>query len=132
MHAIVEISGKQYAVEQGRYIVIDQFAAMPDDAVTIPNVLMIVDGDTSVVGTPYIEGAQVSGKVLTHFRGPKVLVYKMRCKKGYRRKNGHRQEHTRLMVDSIVWPGGSSATASAATAEKPQKAPAAKKKAAAE
>ncbi|MBK8190958.1 MAG: 50S ribosomal protein L21 [Vampirovibrionales bacterium] len=124
MYAIVELNGKQYQVEKGRYIVVDRLSQAPDEIVAIDNVLMVVNGDQSLVGAPFVSGAHAVGKVLTHFRGPKVLVYKMRCKKGYRLKNGHRQEYTRLQIDDLTLPGETSSSA------KP-KAKAASKKAAA-
>ncbi len=121
MYAIVNLNGKQYEVQEGRYIDVDRLAQQPDEAVEIGNVLMVVDGENSLVGAPFVDGATVRAKVLNHFRGPKVLVYKMRCKKGYRRKNGHRQEMTRLQIEDLVFPG-KKASAKPAKQEKPAKA----------
>lgn len=102
MRAIVEISGKQYQVEQGRYIDIDTYNANVDDALTFDNVNVVLDGDTSHLGKPFVAGAKVTAKVLAHGKLKKVIVYKMRPKKGYRRKQGHRQGYTRIMVESIT------------------------------
>jgi large subunit ribosomal protein L21 len=99
--AIVEISGKQYHVEQGRYITVDLMDQAPDTELTFDKVNLVMDGETVSVGAPYVQGAKVQAKVLNHFRGPKLMVYKMRCKKGYRRKNGHRQSFTRIQIESI-------------------------------
>ncbi len=105
MRAIVEINGKQYEVEEGRYVQIDQYAAQENEEVTLGNVTMILAGEHSLIGTPYVEGATVKTRIKRHGRGPKLLIYKMRCKKGYRRKNGHRQGFTELLVDVLDFPG---------------------------
>jgi large subunit ribosomal protein L21 len=101
MRAIIEIEGKQYAVEQGRYLEVDQLPNEPDKSFDIDKVVFVDTGSQIHVGQPYVEGAKITAKVLRHYRGPKVLVYKMRCKKGYRRKNGHRQNHTQLMIEAV-------------------------------
>ncbi|MCS6267442.1 MAG: 50S ribosomal protein L21 [Vampirovibrio sp.] len=121
MYAIVEISGKQYKVEQGRYLDVDTFNASVDEAVSFDKVQLVVGEEGSVVGLPYVEGAVVTGKVLAHGREKKILVYKMRPKKGYRKKNGHRQGYTRILIESIVGLG-SKAEAKPAKAKKAAKA----------
>ncbi len=100
-YAIVEASGQQFWLQPDRYYDLDRIAAEVDDTVTLENVLLVRDGSGTTLGRPYVEGATVELKVLAHRRGPKVLVYKMRPKKKTRRKNGHRQELTRVMVQSI-------------------------------
>lgn len=105
MRAIVDINGKQYEVEEGRYVQIDRYPAQENEAVTLSNVRLVVAGDKSVIGQPYIDGATVKTTVKRHSKGPKILVYKMRCKKGYRRKNGHRQDFTELQVELVDFPG---------------------------
>jgi len=105
MHAIIDLNGKQYQVQEGRYVTVDRLSLGEKESLEISNVMMIVDGEASVVGAPYIEGATVKAKVLRHLRGPKILVYKMRCKKGYRRKNGHRQDYTQLQIEVVDFPG---------------------------
>jgi len=105
MLAIVDLNGKQYQVEEGRYIDVDRLAMEENTTFEIGNVLMLVNGEASVVGAPFVAGASVKAKVLSHARGPKILVYKMRCKKGYRRKNGHRQDYTRLQIETVNLPG---------------------------
>ncbi len=104
MQAVVDLNGKQYQVEEGRYVVVDRLSLEPDAALELDKVLMVLNGEKSLVGAPYVEGAKVKAKVLSHGKGPKVLVYKMRCKKGYRRKNGHRQDFTRLQIESVQSP----------------------------
>jgi len=104
MLAIVEINGKQYQVEDGRFITIDRVEQDPETSLEFANVLMVIDGENSIVGAPFIAGASVKGKVLSHERGRKLLVYKMRCKKGYRVKNGHRSCYSRIQIDGITVP----------------------------
>ncbi|MBY0405471.1 MAG: 50S ribosomal protein L21 [Cyanobacteria bacterium] len=105
MFALVDLNGKQYRFEEGRYLDVDLLPQEAEESVELGNVLMIVDGDKTLVGAPFVEGAKVQAKVLSHRRGPKIIIYKMRCKKGYRRKNGHRQDYTRLQIVSLDFPG---------------------------
>jgi len=101
-YAIVEASGQQFWLQPNRYYDLDRLQAAVDDTVTLENVLLIKDGkNDTTVGQPYVKGASVELKVMDHRRGPKIIVYKMRPKKKTRRKNGHRQELTRVMVQSI-------------------------------
>lgn len=100
-YAIIETGGKQIRVEPGRFYDIELLHVEPDAPVTIDKVLLVQhDGDVSV-GQPFVEGAVVEGKVMRHFRGRKIIVYKMLPKKKTRKKRGHRQEQTRLMIHSI-------------------------------
>lgn len=108
MHAVVEINGRQYQVEEGRYVKVDKLSEAENDVLELGNVLMLVDGKTSLVGAPFVDGAKVTAKVVRHGRDGKVIVYKMRCKKGYRRKNGHRQGFTHLQIESVDFPGRTS------------------------
>ncbi len=101
-YAIVEASGQQFWLQPNRYLDLDRLAAEVDSTVTLDTVLLIKDGSGTTLGQPYVQGASVDLKVLAHRRGPKVLVYKMRPKKKTRRKNGHRQELTRVLVQSIT------------------------------
>jgi large subunit ribosomal protein L21 len=100
-YAIVEASGQQFWLQPNRYLDLDRIAAAEGDTVTLETVLLVKDAKGTTLGQPYVKGATVSLKVLAHRRGPKVLVYKMRPKKKTRRKNGHRQELTRVLVESI-------------------------------
>jgi large subunit ribosomal protein L21 len=116
-YAIIETGGKQLKVEAGRFYDIELLTAQPDEKVTIDKVLLIQhDGDVNI-GQPLVEGATVEGTVLRHFRGRKVLVYKMKPKKKTRKKRGHRQEITRLMINSINLNGAVLAVEEAITAE---------------
>lgn len=101
MYAIVEACGRQYQLEAGRFIDIEMLALEPGDKYTFDKVLMIVDSKGSHIGEPFIDGAKVKARVISHGRGQKVIVYHMRPKKGTRKKQGHRQGHTRVIIDSI-------------------------------
>ena len=100
-YAIVEASGQQFWLQPNRYYDFDRVAVDVDGNFTIDNVLLVNDGKATTLGQPYVKGASVALKVMAHRRGPKIIVYKMRPKKKTRRKNGHRQELTRVMVESI-------------------------------
>ena len=101
MYAIVETGGKQYQVEEGRYVDIEKLEGDVDTKVTFDNIVMIVNGKKSKVGQPYVSGASVEGKILKHDKAKKIIVFKQRPKKGYRKKQGHRQEFTRVMISKI-------------------------------
>jgi len=100
-YAIVEASGKQFWLQSNRYYDLDRCHAEVNDVLTIEKVLLIKDGKDLKLGKPYVKDAKVEIKILEHRRGPKIIVYKMRPKKKTRRKNGHRQELTRVLVQSI-------------------------------
>jgi len=101
-YAIVEASGQQFWLQPNRYYDLDRLAVDVDGTLTIDNVLLVNDGKATTLGQPYVKGATVQLKVMAHRRGQKIIVYKMRPKKKTRRKNGHRQELTRVMVESIT------------------------------
>ena len=115
-YAIVEIGGTQIRVEVGRFYDINLLSADPDSDYTIDKVLLVNNNDEVTVGRPYVEGATVEGTVMRHRRGKKVIVYKMQPKKKTRKKRGHRQELTRLMINSISMNGSVVAAAEAETA----------------
>lgn len=113
MYAIVETGGKQYQLEEGRYVDIELLEGEKDSKVVFDKIVMIVNGKKSKVGQPYVAGASVEGKIMLHDKSKKVIVYKQRPKKGYRKKQGHRQGFTRVMISKIR----TSAKAKAETAE---------------
>jgi large subunit ribosomal protein L21 len=115
-YAIIETGGKQLRVEAGRFYDIELLHVEPDATVTIDKVLLVENNGTVQIGQPLVAGATVEGTVMRHFRGRKVIVYKMQPKKKTRKKRGHRQETTRLMVDSIKLNGTAIATAPAPAA----------------
>lgn len=100
-YAIVEASGQQFWLQPDRYLDIDRLSAEVDSTITLDTVLLVHDSKGTSLGSPYVKGASVTLKVLAHRRGPKLIVYKMRPKKKTRRKNGHRQELTRVLVTAI-------------------------------
>ncbi len=101
MFAIVETGGKQYQVEEGRYVDIELLDGEADSKVVFDNIVMIVNGKKSKVGQPYVTGASVEGKIVKHDKAKKIIVFKQRPKKGYRKKQGHRQQFTRVMISKI-------------------------------
>jgi large subunit ribosomal protein L21 len=117
-YAIIETGGKQVRVEPGRFYDIELLPVEADQSVTIQNVLLVHHNGDVTIGQPFVEGATVEGTVLRHFRGRKVIVYKMKPKKKTRKKRGHRQEITRLMINSISM-NGSVLTSSEQTQETP-------------
>jgi large subunit ribosomal protein L21 len=100
-YAIIETGGKQIKVEAGRFYDIELLTAEPEEKVTIESVLFIHHDGEVTIGQPIVPGAAVEGTILRHIRGRKVLVYKMKPKKKTRKKRGHRQEITRLLINSI-------------------------------
>ena len=100
-YAIVEASGTQIWLQPNRYYDLDRIAADVDATIKLDSVLLVKDAKGTTLGQPYVKDASVELKVMAHRRGQKVIVYKMRPKKKTRRKNGHRQELTRVMVQSI-------------------------------
>ena len=101
LYAIAETSGQQFWFEVNRYYDIDRLNAKEKDKITLEKVLLLKDKDSIFVGKPYIKDAKIELEVVSHKRDRKILVYKMRPKKKTRRKMGHRQELTRVMVKSI-------------------------------
>lgn len=100
-YAIVATGGKQLRVEPGRFYDIERLPVEAEEQVTLDQVLFVNNEGESLVGQPLVEGATVTGTVVSHLRGRKVIIYKMKPKKKTRKKQGHRQELTRLMIDSI-------------------------------
>ncbi|MBE9060528.1 50S ribosomal protein L21 [cf. Phormidesmis sp. LEGE 11477] len=101
-YAIIAAGGTQLRVEPGRFYDINRLPMEADEKITIDQVLMVENGGEVSVGQPLVEGASVSGTIVSHLRGKKVIVYKMQPKKKTRKKQGHRQDLTRVMVDSIT------------------------------
>jgi large subunit ribosomal protein L21 len=118
-YAIIETGGKQLKVEPGRFYDIELLHVEPDDKVTIDAVFFVHHDGEITVGQPLVSGATVEGTVMRHYRGRKVLVYKMKPKKKTRKKRGHRQEITRLMIDSISMDGAAIAIAETVAEELP-------------
>jgi len=101
MYAIVEIAGKQFKVEKDQQLFVHRLNAEAGEKIDFDNV-MLVDNDGKVkVGSPKVKGAKVSAEVLEHVKGDKVIVFKKKRRKGYAVKNGHRQQFTKIQIDSI-------------------------------
>jgi len=101
MYAIVEINGKQYHAEQGKDLVVDRFDAMPGQSIVFEKVLLL-SGDETRVGNPYVNDAAVKAIVKEEIKGDKIIVFKYKPKKGYHKTRGHRQPYTVLTVNEIV------------------------------
>jgi len=99
-HAIIETGGKQYRVAEGDVIFVEKLPLEASDKVTFDSVLAVL-GETNTFGDPTVAGATVTGSVIKNGRSKKIIVYKMRPKKGYRKKQGHRQPYTKVQIDSI-------------------------------
>ena len=117
MFAIVETGGKQYQVEEGRYLDVELLDVEKDSKIVFDKVVMIVNGKKSKVGQPYVAGASAEGVIVKHDKAKKVIVYKQRPKKGYRRKQGHRQGFTRVMISKIRTTAQKKAAETAETTE---------------
>lgn len=102
MYAIVRDRGMQYRVEHGQTLQIDLLAAEPGSEIELNEVLLIGDTDDIKVGTPLVEGARVRAEVLGSEKGDKIIVFKYRNKKRYRRRTGHRQKYTRIKINEII------------------------------
>ena len=100
MYALVEFKGKQYKAETGATIKVDKIDAEPGTAIDIETVVLL-SGDTVTVGSPYVQGAKVSATVESHGKDKKIIVFKYKPKKDYRRKQGHRQQFSVLKIGEI-------------------------------
>ncbi|MFC0469410.1 50S ribosomal protein L21 [Halalkalibacter kiskunsagensis] len=100
MYAIIETGGKQIKVQEGQEVYIEKLDAEAGETVSFDNVLF-VGGDEVKVGAPFVEGATVTAKVEKHGRQKKIIVWKMKAKKNYRRKQGHRQPYTKVVIEKI-------------------------------
>ena len=103
MYAVFKTGGKQFRAEPGTRIRIPSLDAEPGDSVTFDHILLAGDGDETVqVGTPMVDGASVKAEVLRHGRADKVIVFKRKRRKGYRKKQGHRQNFTEIRVEEVA------------------------------
>ncbi|WP_281889030.1 50S ribosomal protein L21 [Paenibacillus sp. YYML68] len=101
MYAIIETGGKQYKVSEGDVLYIEKLEAGAGDAVTFDRVLAVSKETGLVVGAPVVAGATVSAKVEKQGKGEKIIVFKYKAKKNYRRKQGHRQPYTKVVIEKI-------------------------------
>jgi large subunit ribosomal protein L21 len=101
MYAIVDIAGKQFKVAKDQYIYAPRLEGEQGAVISFDKVLLIDDGGSVNIGAPTVQGAKVSGKILEHVKGNKVIVFKKKRRKGYAVKNGHRQQYTKVQIESI-------------------------------
>ena len=101
MHAIIETGGKQYKVTEGDTLFIEKLEAEAGQAITYDKVLAILDGDKATFGAPVVEGASVAATVVKNGKGKKVRIFKYNPKKGYRKRQGHRQPYTKVQIGAI-------------------------------
>lgn len=102
MYAVIETGGKQYKVQEGDTVFVEKLDTEEGEQVDLSRVLLISKEDDLVVGKPFVENAKVEATVLEQGKGKKVIVYKYKAKKNYKRKQGHRQPYTKLKIDKIV------------------------------
>ncbi|MFW5774259.1 MAG: 50S ribosomal protein L21 [Tangfeifania sp.] len=102
MYAIVEIAGHQFKVEKDKKLYVHQLDASEGDSVDFDKVLLVDNDGKIAVGTPTVNGAKVTAKVLQNVKGDKVLVFKKKRRKGYKKLNGHRQQFTQIQIENIV------------------------------
>jgi len=139
MYAVIKTGGKQYKVTAGDKLKVEKLAGEVGSKVVLDKILMLADGDAITIGSPLVAGAKVNATVVSHGRGDKVMIFKFRRRKHYRKTQGHRQSYTEILIEDVNGKGASapvkSATekpAKAVAPEKPAKSPAAKKAKAAE
>lgn len=101
MYAIIETGGKQYKVAEGEMVKVEKLEAGVGDKITLDQVLMIGDDNGSKIGNPLVEGAKITAAVLEQGRGKKIVVYKYKKRKNERKKQGHRQAYTKLLIEKI-------------------------------
>ena len=102
MYAIVDIAGQQFKVEAGKQIFVNRQAAEVGEALSFDKVLLLDNEGDVKVGTPYIDGAAVNATVVEHCKADKVIIFKKKRRKGYQKKNGHRQYLTKLQIEGIA------------------------------
>ncbi len=102
MYAIIKTGGKQYLVREGDVIRVEKLNTEEGSVVTFDEVLAINDDESLKVGTPALEGAKVEAKVIKHGKGKKIIVFKYKPKKNYRKKQGHRQPFTQVQISKII------------------------------
>lgn len=101
MNAVIETGGKQYRVAEGDTIFVEKLEVAEGDAVTLDRVLMISGENGTKIGAPLVDGAKVTAKVAKQGKGKKIVVFKFKAKKNYRKKTGHRQPYTKLTIEKI-------------------------------
>lgn len=101
MHAIIETGGKQYKVAEGDTLFIEKLPQEAGETVTFDKVLAVIDGDKATIGTPVVSGAKVDASIVKNGKGKKIMIFKYNPKKGYRKRQGHRQPYTKVTIGKI-------------------------------
>lgn len=101
MYAVIETGGKQYKVQEGDILFVEKLAAEEGQSVSFDKVLVLSKDETLTVGSPLVAGAKISAKVLKNGKNQKINIFKYKSKKGYRRRQGHRQPYTKVQIESI-------------------------------
>ena len=117
MYAVIESCGKQYKVAEGDVVFFEKLDAEAGKKVSFDKVVLVSDDGKVQVGNPYVKGVKVEGKVVSHGKGKKIIVFKMKAKKNYRRKQGHRQPYTKVEITAIKLPTAKKETAEEKTVE---------------
>ena len=117
MYAIIESCGKQYKVSEGDVVFFEKLEVEEGKKVTFDKVVLLSDDGKVEVGAPYVKGIKVEGKVVAHGKGKKIIVFKYKAKKNYRRKQGHRQPYTKVEITAIKLPTAKKETAEEKTVE---------------
>lgn len=104
MYAVIQSGGKQYRVEPGDTLVVEKLAGEHGDPIEFNEILMLSRDGSVALGRPFLEGAKVTGEIVEQGRGEKLLVYKFKRRKNYRRKNGHRQDYTAVKINEVTAP----------------------------
>ena len=102
MYAVIKTGGKQYKVSEGDVLNFEKIEGDKGDTVSFDEVLLVSKDEDVRIGTPFVEGAKVVGEIISQIRGPKITVFKMKRRKGYSKKTGHRQDLTNLKIKEIV------------------------------
>lgn len=101
MYAVIKTGGKQYRVEEGQRLRVEKLPGNPGETIELDQVLLVAGGETPKIGQPLVEGAKVSAEILAQDRAKKIIVFKLKRRKNYRRKYGHRQPYTELKITGI-------------------------------
>ena len=102
MYAVIKTGGKQYRVEEGQVIRVETLSAEAGETIDFSKILMVADGDDIKIGTPTVDGAKVSGKILEHGRHKKIEIIKFKRRKHHMKRQGHRQNYTAVRIESIA------------------------------
>ncbi len=102
MYAIVDIAGQQFKVEKDKKLYVHRLEGSEGDVLTFDNVMLVEDEAGVNVGKPFVDGASVSAKILSHVKGDKVIVFKKKRRKGYQKSNGHRQQFSQVVIEDIA------------------------------